>query len=689
MERETIVHGACPHDCPDTCAWLVTVRNGQAVQIAGDPTHPHTKGFLCAKVQHYLSFVYHRERLATPLKRIGRKGKGLFREITWNEAFGLIADEWRHIAELQGAEAILPFSYSGTLGVVHNESLDRRFFNRLGASELARTICSAAGTAGVKYTVGARLGADPESLPDARLILLWGSNPATTHPHYIPLIQKARENGATVVLIDPRRTLTANHADLHVPLFPGTDSALALGIMHILVRDNLVDRTYLARHTTGFDALLPRLAEYPPDRVSAITRLPVAMVERIARLYGTTRPSLIRLGYGPQRHPFGGMAHRTVACLPALTGQYGVRGGGLLFSTSDWAAWDTVAMQRPDLRAKPARSVNMVQLGDALRSTNPAIASLYVYNSNPAAVLPDQSSVLAGLAREDLFTVVHDLFRTDTTDYADIVLPAVSQLERMDLHKPYGSLYLALNQQAITPLADARSNTEVFRGLSRAMGFSDPCLQDDDRSLVRTALAGGGSATDGITLEGLEATGWTRLHVPAPAVPFADGVFPTPSGRVELYSSSMAKAGLDPLPNFTPEPESPLGDRGVSDTFPLYLITPGAHHFLNSTFGNVPELQARQSPPSILVNPMDAVALGIVDGQMTMVTSPRGSCQLTARVTERVQPGVVCSETVWWNRKSPGARNANSLTSSRVTDMGGGPVFYNSMVRISVVAEKD
>ena len=686
MITDGVVRGACPHDCPDTCSWLVTVRNGRAVRIAADPTHPHTNGFLCVKVREYLSLVYHPDRILHPLKRVGAKGEGRFQRISWEEALDTIARRWTELCASHGPASILPYSYSGTLGVVHNESLDRRFFHRLGASELDRTICSSAGSAGIHYTLGARLGADPETIPQARLVIVWGANPASTHPHFIPLLQQARRIGAQVVLIDPRRTLTANHADWFLPIFPGTDSALALGMMHVLERDGLVDLSFVEQSTVGYPALRQRLARYPPHRVSAITRLPPADIERLAHLYGTTKPALIRLGYGPQRHQGGGMAHRTIACLPALTGQYGVTGGGLLFSTSDWAHFDTPALQRPDLRSRPARTINMVQLGRALLHADPSVRSLYVYNSNPAVVAPDQNQVLQGLRRDDLFTVVHEILPTDTTDYADIVLPATSQLERMDLHKAYGTLYLGLNQPAILPLGEARSNTEVFRLLARAMGFQEPCLHDSDEDLIRTALSGGDPALQGITLESLRQTGWARLTVPAPAVPFADGRFPTPSGKVELSSAAMAAAGLDPLPDSTPETESPAGDPTISARFPLYLITPGAHHFLNSSLASIPKLVSAEGQPTLLINPADAAARSIADMDRVEVSNDRGRCELSAAVSEDVPPGVVSTSTLWWNKLSGGGSGVNVLVGDGLTDMGGGPLFYNTMVEVQAQA---
>ncbi len=487
-----------------------------------------------------------------------------------------------------------------------------------------------------------------------------------------------------MVYIDPRRTLTANHADWWLPIFPGTDAALALGLMHVIVAEGLYDQEYVANHTLGFDALRARLAEYPPDRVAAITRLPADDIVHLARLYATSKPAFIRLGYGPQRHGYGGMIHRTVACLPALVGQYGVAGGGLLFSTSGWATFDTAALERPDLRPGPVRSVNMIQLGEALLHADPPIRSLYVYNSNPAAVAPHQTKVLAGLRRDDLFLVVHEILPTDTTDYADIVLPATTQLERLDLHKPYGTLYLGLNQPAIAPPGEAKSNTEVFRLLAAALGLTEPCLYDSDEAIIRTALSSPDPALAGITLEQLREQGWARLNLPTPAVPFADGKFPTPSGKVEFYAESLAKAGHDPLPCYTPEAESPAGDAALAARYPLYLITPGAHCFLNSTFGDLPALLAKEGRPTLEMHVTDAQARGISDGDLVLAWNERGSCQFWARVGEAVPPGVVSATTVWWNKRSPGGCNANALTSDRTSDLGGGALFYNSLVEVKL-----
>ncbi len=679
---EKIVRGCCPHDCPDTCGWLVTVRDGVAVEIKGDHHHPFTRGWLCVKARAYLQFVYHPDRLPYPLKRVGAKGEGRFRRISWDEALDTIASKWQEIIARYGPEAILPYSYSGTLGVVQNDGLDRRFFNRLGASELERTICSAAGMEGVRYSLGANKGADPESMVHARLILIWGANPATTHPHYIPFIQDAKRRGARGVLIDPRRTRTAPFADQHLRIFPGTDAALALGMMRAMVDHGWHDQDYVEANTVGFDELRERLVEYPLDRVARVTGIREKDVLELACAYASTKPAFLRLGYGVQRHGNGGMIVRTIACLPALAGQVGLRGGGFLLSTSGWAMWDNVALRRPDLRPREPRAINMNQLGQALLSAEPPIKSLYVYNSNPAASTPNQSKVRAGLLREDLFTVVHEIFPTDTVDYADIALPATTQLERLDLHKAYGNLYVQLNEPAIAPQGECKSNTEVFRLLAEKMGFMEECLFESDEDMARTAVETLSLSGPRITLERLRQEGAIKITERELGLPFADGRFATPSGKVEFYSRQLREAGYDPLPAHVPEREGPEGDKVFLERYPLYLLTPGAHHFLNTTFANIPSLVASEKRPCLQINPGDAASRGIQDGDRVRVENQRGWCQLTARVTDAVAPGVVSTEATWWQKKSPQGRNVNHLTGDHLTDLGRGATFYNSLVEV-------
>lgn len=683
---EHTVHGVCPHDCPDTCSFEVTVRDGVAVKIKGDAHHPVTRGFLCVKVNDYLSRTYNETRVLTPRRRVGPKGAGEFVEISWDEALDEIATRFKVIIAAHGAEAILPYSYSGTLGRLHNQSMDYRFFNRLGASELDRTICSEAGTEAIRTTLGDRLGTDPESFVHSNLVIVWGSNPVSTNPHLMPFIKQARQRGATFVVIDPRRTRTAVQADWHLQPAPGTDAALALGIMHVLIAEGLTDETYLAAHTFGWPQLRERAMEYPPARVAAITGLAEGEITRLARMYGGTKRAVIRVNYGIQRHTNGGMMMRTIACLPALTGSYGTLGGGLTLSTSGGAKIDTVALERPDLRATPARHINMIELGKALTSNlDPPINALFVYNANPASSNPDQSAVKAGLMRDDLFLVVHDPFFSDTAMYADILLPATTQLEHMDLHTAYGTYYVNLNQPAIAPLGQSVRNTEVFRLLAARMGFTESAFRDTDEDLVDQALSSGHSRMQGITRERLMRDGFARVNLAPegePFIPYADGNFATPSGKIEFFSAELETLGLDPLPNHTPLVESAAADPDLAAKYPLALLTPSTHHFLNTTFGNVPSLERREGHPFIEVNATDAATRGIADGDLVRVFNDRGETTLTAHVGETTKPGVAVAPATWWDHHHKRRSGINALTSQRTADMGGGATFYTNLVQV-------
>ena len=685
-ENVQIIHGVCPHDCPDTCSFHVTVRDGVAVAMKGDARHPVTRGFLCVKVNNYLERTYNETRVLTPRRRVGPKGLGLFEEITWDEALDEIAARFRAIVATDGPEAILPYNYSGTLGKLHNESMDYRFFNRLGASELDRTICSVAGGEAIVHTLGAKMGTDPETYVHSKLIVVWGSNPVSTNPHLMPFIKQARRNGAQMVVIDPRRTRTAAQADWHIQPQPGTDAALALGMMHVLIAEGLTDPAYIAAHTHGYDALKERAMAYPPARVAAITGLTEDEIVRFARMYGTTAPAVIRVNYGMQRHSNGGMMIRTVACLPALTGSYGTLGGGLTLSTSGGPKLNDAALQRPDLRAKPARHVNMIAIGDALTGDlDPPIRAMYVYNANPAAAAPDQQRVRDGLLRDDLFLVVHDPFFSDTARYADIVLPATTQLEQMDLHTAYGTYYLSLNQPAIAPLGQSICNTEVFRLLAARMGFEEPCFRDTDEDLIDQALVSDHPHMRGIMRARLMAEGFVRLNVSAPGTPYtsyADGIFPTPSGKIEFYSDALAALGLDPLPTHTPLAESADGSPDLHAKYPLALLTPSTHHFLNTTFGNVPSLIHKEGTPFIELNTADAAARGIAHGEMVRVFNDRGETFLTAVVGAATKPGVAVAPAIWWDGQHKKRSGINALTSQRTADMGGGATFYTNLVEV-------
>lgn len=688
----TIVKAACPHDCPDTCAMLVTVENGQAVKVAGDPDHPFTRGFLCTKVANYEQRTHSPDRVRTCLKRTGAKGEGRFSEISWDEALDEIVARFKSLAESsEGAETILPYSYCGTMGLVQSQSMDRRFFHRLGASQLERTICASAGAAGYKVTVGASIGTDPERFSTARLILLWGTNTLSANVHLWPQILQAKAAGARLIAIDPRRTRTADQCDEHIAPLPGTDAALALGLMHVIFAEGLEDKDYLERYTIGADALRSRAREYSPERVASICGLEAETIERLARLYATTTPTVIRINYGLQRHAGGGMAVRTISCLPAITGAWRDPSGGILLSTSGTFPLNYPLLERPDLMPAPTpRMLNMSQLGDLLTSTlEPPVRALYVYNSNPAAIAPDQRKVLDGFRREDLFTVVHEQFMTDTTDYADIVLPATTQLEHFDLHKAYGHLYLMINERAIEPLHEAKSNSEVFRLLAARLGFEEECFRDSDEEIARQALSTNHPALSGITLEKVREQGWMRLNVPETFAPFAEGNFPTRSGKCELFSETLEAQGLPAVPEFIPPGESVQSAPLMAKRYPLALISPAAHAFLNSSFANLPKQLRQELRPFVEIHPVDAKARGIKNGDSVRAFNERGSCTLSAVVTTRAREGVVVSPSVWWNKLSPGNVNINQLTSQALTDMGNGATFYDALVEIECEARPD
>jgi anaerobic selenocysteine-containing dehydrogenase len=701
----TTIRAVCPHDCPDTCGMLVTVENGRAVKLRGDPDHPFTKGFLCQKVSNYIDRTYHRDRLLYPLKRVGPKGDGKFERISWDEAIRTIAQRFAAIANSpDGPQAILPYSYAGTMGKLMYASLDRRFFHRLGASLLDRTICATAGIAGCEVTLGTRAVIDPEAVVHSRYIINWGSNTSVTNIHQWAIMFQARKRGARIVTIDPHRSKTAERSDWWIPVRPGTDAALALGMMHVIFREGLEDCDYLDRYCLGGEQLRNRvLNEYGPDKVSKITTVPVADIVTLAHDYALSMrdrggPAFIRINYGMQRHGGGGMAVRTVCCLPAVIGAWRHAGGGAMLSTSKLAPWDNFALERPDLIPAGTRTINMVQLAEALAGELPGapVKALFVYNSNPAAVAPHQGRVLDGLRREDLFTVVHEQFPTDTVDYADIVLPATTQLEHFDVHSAYGHLYVQANHPAIAPLGEAKPNTEVFRLLAAAMGFEAETHQVSDEELARQALrATGGangypaaSAFEGITLEQLQANGPLRLNVPVDYAPHAEGHFGTPSGKCEFSSPSEAKAGRDPLPYYLPPHEDPQTQPKLAAKYPLQMITPPEPSFLNSSFVNVDVLRKAAGEPTVQIHPIDATKRAIADGQRVTIFNDRGRFTAKAVVGETVKPGVVVSFGVWWNKYVGGA-NCNAITGTALTDMGGGATFFDNLVEVVPAVVED
>ncbi|MDE3150879.1 MAG: molybdopterin oxidoreductase family protein [Gemmatimonadota bacterium] len=683
-----VVRGACPHDCPDTCAMLVTVEHGRAVRVAGDPDHPFTNGFLCAKVNRYVERTYHRDHVLHPLKRVGPKGSGRFEPVSWDAALADIAGRLNAIAQSrEGPQAILPYSYAGTMGMLQGSSMDRRFFHRLGASKLNRTICSAAGAAGMQMTVGANIGADAEGMPESDLVLLWGTNTLTSNPHLWPFVRRARERGARVVAIDPIRTRTAAQCDEWIGIQPGTDAALALGMMHVVFARGLEDADYLARYTLGEAELRARAAEFTPQRVAAITGVDAATVERLGEAFGHAKAAFVRINYGLQRHAGGGMAVRTIACLPAVCGHWRRPGGGVQLSTSANFQFNKRELERPDL-SPPVRTINMIRLGEALTRPDagvggPPVRALVVYNSNPAAVAPDRNAVLRGLARDDLFTVVLEHFQTDTADWADYVLPATTQLEHWDVHLAYGHHYVTLNRPSIAPLGEAKPNTQIFRDLAARMDLDHPSLRDDDVTLIRQALDAQGEKMRGVTFETLLARGWARLNVPTPYLPFAEGGFPTPSGKCEFRSERMLEMGLDPVPAYTPPYESPERAPDLVARFPLVLVSSPAHQFLNSTFVNVDALRRGAGEPECVVHPRDAERRGITAGMRVAVSNDRGTFTAVARVEDSIREGVVWAPSVWWGKLTVDGANANQTTSQRETDLGHGPVFYDNRVEVS------
>jgi anaerobic selenocysteine-containing dehydrogenase len=674
----TKVKGACPHDCPDTCALDVHVRDGVAIKVSGSSEHAPTAGVLCTKVARYTERTYHPDRLLYPMRRVGKKGEGRFERISWEEAIATIASRLAPIAA-QDSERILPYSYAGTMGLVQGESMSMRFFNKIGASLLDRTICASAGTAGHQVTLGSRIGVDVELADEAKLIIFWGSNAITSSVHFWARAQEAKRRGATLIAIDPYRSLTAEKCHRHIALLPGTDSALALGLMHVLIRDGLIDRDYVQRYTLGFEGLRERASQYDPTKVASICGISAEEIESLAHLYGTTRPALIRANYGMQRVRGGGMATRNIACLPALVGAFRDAAGGVFLSTGGNFEVDEQALQRPDLLAgRTPRTINMVTIGHALLDHTAPITALIVYNSNPVAVAPDSTRVIQGFAREDLFTVVLEHFQTDTADYADILLPATTQLEHLDVIKPYGHYYMVANNPAIAPLGESKPNAEIFRLLAKAMGFAEPCFSDSDETIAQTAVA------KDWDFGAVRAAGWKRVGPPKGVARFAEGGFDTPSGKVEFYSAHAKALGLDPLPDYIAPQEDTRSKAALR--YPLAMISPPARNFLNSSFVNVQSLRASEGEPWLDIHPDDAAKRGVVAGNYVRVFNDRGSLELRARVTDRARPGVVVGLSVWWKKLARDGKNANELTSSdTLTDMGRAPIFYDCLVQVEAL----
>ena len=671
---------------------LVTVENGRAIKVHGDPDHPTTHGALCTKVSRYPERTYHPERVLRPLKRVGAKGSGRFVAVSWDEALDDIAARLAAIAGPDGAnaEAIVPYSYAGTMGLVQGESMAARFFHKLGASLLDRTICSSAGGEALAATYGAKVGMHVEHYAESRLIVIWGSNSITSNLHFWTYALQARRAGAKLICIDPRRTDTAEKCHEHLAVLPGSDGALALGVMHQLIANDWLDHDYIDRHVDGWPQLSDRALQWPPERVAAVCGIAAEQVRSLARDYGTTRPAAIRLNYGMQRVRGGGNATRLIALLPALVGAWRHRAGGLLLSASGWfvPARDDAALQRRDLLAgRRPRTINMSTIGDDLLRDSgaaradgtpfgPRIEALVVYNSNPVAVAPDSTRVARGFAREDLFTVVLEHFLTDTADHADYVLPATTQLEHLDVHTSYGHTYALINEAAIAPLGEAKPNTQIFRELAAKMGFDEPCFRDDDEALARAAFRP--AAAGGVDFDDLRANGWVKLKVAD--APFADGGFPTASGKCRVDVPGLG------VPDHVANYESATSTPELAKRFPLAMISPPARNFLNSSFVNVTSLRAIEGEPVLEISARDAAARGIADGQRVRIFNDRGSIVCKAVVGERARQGVVNGLGVWWKKLAADGKNGNELTHQRLTDIGRAPSFYDCLVEVEAAA---
>ncbi|MFD0673747.1 molybdopterin-dependent oxidoreductase [Cohnella sp. GCM10027633] len=670
-----VARSVCPFDCPDTCSLHATIEDGRIVALSGNPEHPATQGAICNKVRHLPERVYHPDRVLYPMRRVGPKGTHEFERISWEEAYGEIVSRMRRTIDEYGPEAILPYSFYGNMGVLSAEGMDRRFFHRLGSSQLDRTICSAAGSTGYKYTMGGSYGIDPEDTVHSKFVLIWGCNLVSTNMHQVMYLTEARKRGATIVHIDVHRNRTSTWADEFIPILPGTDAALALGLMHVLIKEGLTDETFLAANTVGYEELAAKAEEYPPEVVAGITGIPAELIVSLARRYAAGSPSYIRIGNGLQHHDNGGMAIRAIACLPALTGQWAALGGGAIKGNGGYGALNASRVERPDLQPDPnARVINMNRLGEALTEADPAVRFVFVYNSNPAIVAPDQNRVREGFMKGDLFTVVHDLFLTDTCLYADIVLPATSHFENPDLFMSYWHLYVQLHEPIIETIGECKSNFTLFKELGLRLGFEPELFDLTEEQMIREALDNPDNpALEGITYEALRERGWMKLKPVGPAA----GEFnrlPTPSGRIELYSEQMLRAGLPPVPEYSPL----LEDNGLP-----FLFIPGPNHsFINSTFANQERLKKLEKQPLLDMNAGDAAAYGLADGDRVRVWNERGEIRITVKVANNVLPGVLVCQGLWWESGNDGVQAANSLTSQRLADMGGGATFFSTRVDV-------
>jgi len=681
------IPGACPLDCPDTCSWVITVEGDHATELRGNRDHPFTQGSLCVKVNKYLEHMYAPDRLLHPMRRIGKKGEGRFERISWDDAIDEMGAKLQTIVAEYGGEAIWPYAGSGNMGYLQGiAGVGQRLWNTLGASVHLPTICSIAGTVGATYTVGSTQALDPEAFSHSKLIIIWGTNPLTSANHVWRFITEARRKGAYVVVIDPIRTRTAEKADEHVSIIPGTDAALALGLLNVVVGLGAEDDTYLEQNTLGWARFRERTLEYPPERVAEITGIEKNKVIELGTRLATTRPTGILTRMGIQRHAGGGMVLRTIMAIPGVTGDWQHLGGGAVYSTGDYFGLNVSKLWRNDLRPPNTRNLVMTRLREGLLDVNdPPVKGLMVLGANPVASNPDQNGVRRGLEREDLFTVVIDHFQTDTADYADLLLPTTMQPEHAEMNSAYGHLYLMWNEPAVPPLGECLPSTEIFRRLARRMGLDDPCLYDSDDDLARAVLDTEHQSVKGITLEGLKKTGWARLNYPPFGTAFPHG-FATPSGKIEFYSQKAADDGFDPLPTYTPPEEAGRAD--LSKRYPLTLITPASHFFLNSMFANKPDLLKKNGRICVVLHPADAASRRLSAGDEVRIFNSRGEFQAVVDVSDSVRPGVAMSPKGYWPKLTEHSSNANVTVDERDTDMGQGPVYHDNSVEVEAILRR-
>ncbi|MGV1832305.1 molybdopterin-containing oxidoreductase family protein [Agrobacterium vitis] len=707
MARSVVV-GACPHDCPDTCSILTTVEDGKALAVRGNPDHPFTRGRLCVKVNNYQDRVYSDKRLLYPMRRVGPKGSGQFVRISWEDALEEISIRWKDIIASDGAQAILPYSYLGTQGILNGLNVGDPLFNKLGASVSERTFCDSGSCTAYMMTIGHTPGVDPESFVHSKYIILWACNTLSTNSHHWPFIEEARKSGAKLVVIDPVRTRTARLADWHIPIRPGTDGALAMAMMHVIITENLVDRDYVDKHTLGYDELVERVAEYTPEFASLETGIPVDDILKLAREYATTPAAVVRIGVAVERHAGGGQTVRAIACLPALIGAWKHVGGGLL-QLPIWAFpvnWG--GLMRPDLQPEKMRVINSWRLGQALTGAlelDPPIRALFVYNANPMAMVTEQEKLEQGLGREDLFTVVSEHFITDTARYADILLPATTQLEQKDIMFSWGHLYLSYNNPAIEPLGEAVSNTELFRRLAGALGIDDPFFFRSDDEMIEASMDWANPVLEGITLDQLKQSGYMRLNMPAADrwAPHRDGNFPTPTGKCE-FKSTLADGGnfvaplfrqgyggdqsgeaVDPLPHYIRPNESPATHPVLAQQYPLSLISPKSHAFLNSNYGNLPaQIAQAGEEQAVLLHPDDASERGIIAGAPIRVFNDRGMFEAFATLSPDVMRGVVVAPSGYWQRSNRKGATVHAVTPPAYADLGRAPTFSDALVQVAM-----